>query len=144
MFSLAYNLIAQENSAVLNSLQADDNKLQDLNNQLDVVKNDYVNLVGHYDTYSFFNFNNIYFWFLILGLILLLFGLMYLLSELRQNNQQSEKSKETFLEPIAKQSHIDREQARKVANHVRSSTSNGAKVREKKKGPLKIKVIKVK
>lgn len=171
MFSLAYNLIAQDNNVVLNSLQADDNKLQDLNNQLDVVKNDYVNLVGRYDTYSFFNFNNIYFWFLILGLILLLFGLIYLLSELKHSNNETVESEEpavdeepvTMMEkmpksiieepgkaarvsPIRDQSGSNEVNSKKekIVDSIRSQASNEASITEKKKGPVKIKVIKVK
>lgn len=168
MFSLGHYLLAQAGSEVINNLQASDEKLQDLNNQLDVVKNDYINLVGDYNTSAFFNINNIYFWFLILGLVLLLFGLIYLLAELKQNNSASsehkgfsrnikaspEKKKEIVKAEIKLARLEEEPEPKKIAN-VSPVRNNLAKVESekkgkieppqaKKKGPIKIKVVKVK
>ncbi len=159
MFVLAQNLLAQIGSEVIDSLRSSDQKLQDLNNQLDIIKNDYVQLVGDYNTGTFFNINNIYFWFLILGLVLLLFGLIYLLLELKQGRpaaaKEREEKKEVIKKPEAKSALGAEEPGpKKIANisPVRSFVSNGVNEkkekiepsREKKKGPIKIKVIKVK
>ncbi len=77
------NLIAQADSEVLNTLAESDQKLGELNTRLDVIKQEYNILVDVANSYSFFNLDNIYFWFVIIGLVLLVFGLMLLLAELQ-------------------------------------------------------------
>ncbi|PWB38966.1 MAG: hypothetical protein C3F02_00985 [Parcubacteria group bacterium] len=163
MFILVQNLLAQAGDNVVNSLQATDQQLSDLNNQLDVVKNDYVQMVGDYNAMTFFNLNNIYFWFLVVGLLLLLVGLIYLLAEIRQNNHlakaelsadvgDKEEITTKEIEPIRVG---ESEKPKKMANispfrgvltskGVSEKIEKKEEVMAKKKGPIKIKVTKVK
>ncbi len=86
-------LLAQNASSTINeNFQATDNKLQNANQELDLLKEQYNNMLTQAPENSFFNFSNMYFWCVLVGLLLLAFGLLFLLAEL-QNKDRSKKSK---------------------------------------------------
>jgi len=94
MFELGAKLLTQNSPGVTDSLSASDAQLENLGQELDIVRGQYLQLVNDYNSLSFFNLNNIYFWFLIVGLLLLLFGLLYLLAELRRGQEPEKKYKQ--------------------------------------------------
>ena len=73
------------------NLQNTENQLQNLNASLDLLKEEYNAALNQPSTYSFFNLDNIYFWFVLAGLLLLAFGLLFLLAELQSNKNKKEK-----------------------------------------------------
>jgi cytoskeletal protein RodZ len=86
-------LLAQNASSTINeNLQATEGKLQNANQELDLLKEQYNNMLTQTPETTFFNFSNIYFWCVLVGLLLLAFGLLFLLAEL-QNKDRSKKSK---------------------------------------------------
>lgn len=74
--------LAQTND-VLNNLMDSEAKFQELNQRLDSVKMEYEMVMHDNTTMSFFNFDNIYFWFLVCGLFILAFALWFLWLEFR-------------------------------------------------------------
>ncbi|MDQ5970463.1 MAG: hypothetical protein QG603_240 [Patescibacteria group bacterium] len=86
-------LLAQNTSSTINeNLQVTEDKLQNANQELDLLKEQYNNMLTQVPENTFFNFGNMYFWFVLVGLLLLAFGLLFLLAEL-QNKDRSKKSK---------------------------------------------------
>jgi len=86
-------LLAQNASSTINeNLQVTDDKLQNANQELDLLKEQYNNMLTQAPENTFFNFGNMYFWFVLVGLLLLAFGLLFLLAEL-QNKDRRKKSK---------------------------------------------------
>lgn len=86
-------LLAQNAGSTINeNLQVTEDKLQNANKELDLLKEQYNNMLTQGTETTFFNFGNIYFWFVLVGLLLLAFGLLFLLAEL-QNKDRSRKSK---------------------------------------------------
>lgn len=86
-------LLAQNTSSTINeNLQVTEDKLQNANQELDLLKEQYNNMLTQAPENTFFNFGNMYFWFVLVGLLLLAFGLLFLLAEL-QNKDRSKKSK---------------------------------------------------
>lgn len=86
-------LLAQNASSTINeNLQVTEDKLQNANQELDLLKEQYNNMLTQAPETTFFNFGNMYFWFVLVGLLLLAFGLLFLLAEL-QNKDRSKKSK---------------------------------------------------
>jgi hypothetical protein len=86
-------LLAQNASSTINeNLQATEGNLQNANKELDLLKEQYNNMLTQTPDNSFFNFSNMYFWCVLVGLLLLAFGLLFLLAEL-QNRDKSKKVK---------------------------------------------------
>ncbi len=71
-----------------------DATLQNLNVKLDLLKEEYNAVASQPNTYSFFNLDNIYFWFVLAGLLLLAFGLLFLLAEIQNKGEKSKKIKQ--------------------------------------------------
>lgn len=93
-------LLAQNASSTINeNLQASEGKLQNANQELDLLKEQYNNMLTQTPENSFFNFANLYFWFVLVGLLLLAFGLLFLLAEL-QNKDKKAKHKNKAEEKI--------------------------------------------
>lgn len=93
-------LLAQNASSTINeNLQASEGKLQNANQELDLLKEQYNNMLTQTSENSFFNFANLYFWFVLVGLLLLAFGLLFLLAEL-QNKDKKDKHKNKAEEKI--------------------------------------------
>ena len=86
-------IILAQTDEILENLVNSEAKFQELNQRLDQVKSEYINLTQTAEPMSFFNFNNIYFWVVICGLLILVFGLWYLLGELKNDKPKKEKSK---------------------------------------------------
>ncbi len=85
-------LLAQNVSSTVNeNLQVTEGQLQNANQELDLLKEQYNTMLTTSPETSFFNFGNMYFWFVLVGLLLLAFGLLFLLAEL-QNKDRSKKS----------------------------------------------------
>jgi flagellar biosynthesis/type III secretory pathway M-ring protein FliF/YscJ len=85
-------LLAQNASSTVNeNLQVTEGQLQNANQELDLLKEQYNTMLTTSPETSFFNFGNMYFWFVLVGLLLLAFGLLFLLAEL-QNKDRSKKS----------------------------------------------------
>ncbi|MDQ5938614.1 MAG: hypothetical protein QG642_304, partial [Patescibacteria group bacterium] len=86
-------LLAQNASSTINeNLQVSEENLKNANQELDLLKEQYNNMLTQVPENTFFNFGNMYFWFVLVGLLLLAFGLLFLLAEL-QNKDRSKKSK---------------------------------------------------
>ncbi len=68
-----------------------DATLQNLNVKLDLLKEEYNAVASQPNTYSFFNLDNIYFWFVLAGLLLLAFGLLFLLAEIQNKSDKTKK-----------------------------------------------------
>jgi hypothetical protein len=75
-----------------------DATLQNLNVKLDLLKEEYNAVASQPNTYSFFNLDNIYFWFVLAGLLLLAFGLLFLLAEIQNKSDKTKKNKKVVLE----------------------------------------------
>lgn len=118
-----------ENEQIMDNLADSEARLQELNGRLDVLKQDYNTMVANNDFYSFFNFDNIYFWFVLIGLILLAFGLIFLLVEL----QHSKSEKKPKIEKVEEEIEETEEETEEVEEQ-----------KPKKSEPKKIKVVKVK
>lgn len=72
-----------------------DATLQNLNVKLDLLKEEYNAVASQPNTYSFFNLDNIYFWFVLAGLLLLAFGLLFLLAEIQNKGEKAKKIKQS-------------------------------------------------
>lgn len=106
-------LLAQNTSSTINdNLQATENQLQNANQELDLLKEQYNHMLTQTAENSFFNFGNLYFWFVLVGLLLLAFGLLFLLAEL-QNKDRSKKSKVESIKTNKEES-IDEKEAKKL------------------------------
>lgn len=82
-------LLAQNASSSINTnLQDSENMLQNANQELDVLKDQYNNMLNQPVETSFFNFSNLYFWLVLVGLLLLAFGLLFLLAELQNRGKK--------------------------------------------------------
>jgi flagellar biosynthesis/type III secretory pathway M-ring protein FliF/YscJ len=94
-------LLAQNASSTINeNLQATEGKLQNANQELDLLKEQYNNMLTQTPDNSFFNFSNMYFWCVLVGLLLLAFGLLFLLAELQNKDKKvKHKNKEEKIEP---------------------------------------------
>lgn len=68
---------------ILNNLNDSEQKFQELNQRLNMIKTEYQNLQAPPEPMSFFNFSNIYFWLVVCGLFLILFALWFLYLELK-------------------------------------------------------------
>ena len=97
------NKLAQTNEIVDNLVNSEA-KLQELNKELNEVIIEYNALTQSVESMSFFNMDNVYFWFVICGLLLLVFGFCFLLLELKGGKNKSAKSSEAkkslAVEPI--------------------------------------------
>lgn len=127
-----------------------DATLQNLNVKLDLLKEEYNAIASQPNTYSFFNLDNIYFWFVLAGLLLLAFGLLFLLAEIQNKSDKVKKNKKE-----SKSEQLDRaeEDNEPVLGGVVASeepeptfevTSKVEVKQSKAKGPIKIKVEKIK
>lgn len=125
-----------EGDQIIENLNNSEAKLQELNGQLDVLKQDYNTMVANNDFYSFFNFDNIYFWFVLVGLILLAFGLIFLLVELQHSKSEKRENKKAKVEEI--------EEDEEVEDKETEEEKEIEEEKPKKTAPKKIKVIKVK
>ncbi|MFA6252765.1 MAG: hypothetical protein WCV69_00635 [Patescibacteria group bacterium] len=93
-------LLAQNASSTVNeNLQVTEGQLQNANQELDLLKEQYNTMLTTSPETSFFNFSNMYFWFVLVGLLLLAFGLLFLLAEL-QNKDRSKKSRPQGDHPV--------------------------------------------
>lgn len=94
-------LLAQNASSTVNeNLQVTEGQLQNANQELDLLKEQYNTMLTTSPETSFFNFGNMYFWFVLVGLLLLAFGLLFLLAEL-QNKDKKVKNKNKTEENIS-------------------------------------------
>ncbi len=82
---------------VINNLQNSEMELQELNQQVASLREEYKAVVNNFDNPSFFNFDNVYFWFVIAGLLLLVFGLWWWLLEMKKDHKV--KTAEKVIEP---------------------------------------------
>lgn len=125
-----------QNDSVTNGLATSENELNELNKELDSLTQEYANNITAPEA-SFFNFDNPYFWFVLGGLLIVSLALFFLILELKKPRKAKEKvgkikfdsKKEVKIENIHR---VDRDyEAEERARH-------------KPKGPIKIKVLKVK
>ncbi len=85
-------LLAQNASSTVNeNLQVTEGQLQNANQELDLLKEQYNTMLTTSPETSFFNFGNMYFWFVLVGLLLLAFGLLFLLAELQNKDKKVKK-----------------------------------------------------
>lgn len=96
---------------VIDNLRDSEVELNQLNQQFDNLREEYKAVVNNLDNPSFFNFDNVYFWFVIVGLLLLVFGLWWWLLELKKESKVKRVEVETtpevkeevvILEPVKK------------------------------------------
>lgn len=138
-----------QSDQVMQEFVNSEQKLQNLNNQFYELTKEYKMGSNPAEYYSFFNFSNIYFWFVLSGLLLLAFGLLFLLAEL----QQKSKDTKTVVKFKEKRGDNIEEEKVEVKVAVPETPKKVEKVVEKKeatpkksssKKPVKIKVVKVK
>lgn len=127
-------ILAQQNT-VLENLVNSEMKLRELNAQVETIVDDYGKSDNNADM-SFFNVNNLYFWFLLMGLIFLAFGLTFLMVQLKNINLKKQNSKQTDSEkPTTEKESVQiKEEPKKLVK----------KLTPPKKRPVKVKVVKVK
>lgn len=98
-------ILAQSGDPIQNLVESE-KELAEINNQAIDLQKEYLAVVNNFEASSFFNFNNVYFWFVIVGLLLLVFILWFIMLELkkpRDNKTKEEKVKEIIeSEPIQK------------------------------------------
>ena len=129
---------AQEANKVIENLADSDAKLQELNTELIELTTEYTQSNAEPIYYSFFNIDNVYFWFTVGGLLLLAVGLLFLLIELKKYQPKKVKIKEPKPRPIKEKKIKHRkEEPAKVEQKIEEP-------KEVKKKPVKVKVIKVK
>lgn len=93
---------------VMENLQNSEAELQDLNQQFDSLRQEYQAVVNNFDNPTFFNFDNVYFWFVIAGLLLLAFGLWWWLLELKKDRRRNKPLPEKiFIEPSFEDAPVD-------------------------------------
>ena len=109
-----------EDNIIDNSIKTEED-LVNANNSLINLQEGYLNIMNKTETTSFFNIDNIYFWFILIGLLFLVFSLWFLLSALKQKELITEIKKEV----------LNKKEGKKVIR------------RNKRKG-IKIKVVKIK
>ncbi|RJQ34617.1 hypothetical protein C4566_01965 [Candidatus Parcubacteria bacterium] len=127
-------------------------KLQDINNQFYELTKEYKMSSNAADYYSFFNFTNVYFWFVLGGLLLLVFGLLYLLAELQQRSNNPKK-----VVKFSEEKKAESQEEEVVEVKVTKTEKEGPKLKEEEivknqlqskkesqKKPIKVKVVKVK
>lgn len=123
-------LLAQNASSSINAnLQDTENILQNANQELEVLKDQYNNMLTQPAEPSFFNFSNIYFWLVLVGLLLLAFGLLFLLAEL-QNKDKSKKSK---AETVKKDKEEELIEEKEVEENIEEEEPELAKESEEEK-----------
>ncbi|PIR06308.1 MAG: hypothetical protein COV55_04225 [Candidatus Komeilibacteria bacterium CG11_big_fil_rev_8_21_14_0_20_36_20] len=91
--------LAQE-SDILENLVESEEKLQDLNDRANIIIDKYNSMTAGVEHSSFFNFNNIYFWLVLVGLLLLAFGLLFLLAALKNPTPKIKKEIVKPLRPV--------------------------------------------
>ena len=112
---------------IINNLAETEGKLLEANNSLLSIKKEYTDILNNKEVFSFFNLDNIYFYFLLLGLILLAFSLWFLLSTLKQK----ELGKDIKKEKSKKIEEIEKPEKEKI-------------LKKKKVKAIKVKVLKIK
>ncbi len=112
---------------IINNLAATEGKLLEANSELLGIKKEYADILNNKEVLSFFNLDNIYFYFLLLGLILLAFSLWFLLSTLKQK----ELGKDIKKEKLKKIEKIEKPEKEKI-------------LKKKKVKAIKVKVLKIK
>ena len=148
MFSEKIIKIAQVDTDPLQDLADSQAKLQNVNLQV-------LELTEQFDfgtegsSASFFDFGNIYFWFVLVGLVLLAMGLLFLMLELQQSAGKPVKVKHIEPKP-AKQPIISvkkkpvKVKKSKVKKTKSKSIPEPQPVVKRKKKTVKVKVVKVK
>ncbi|MFA5126452.1 MAG: hypothetical protein WC465_00425 [Patescibacteria group bacterium] len=156
------------------NLQNTEEQLQNLNANLDLLKEEYNAVASQPTNYSFFDLSNIYFWFVLAGLLLLAFGLLFLLAELQNKERKNRVKPElpkleplTYIQSSAEDKAGEKVEAIKFAPQqeipekkiepkiafkpvekteakIKAKKPVLAPAKESKKGPIKIKVEKVK
>jgi hypothetical protein len=86
-------IILAQTDEVLENLVNSETKFQELNQRLGEVQAEYAALSQTAEPMSFFNFENVYFWIVVCGLLILAFGWWYLLVELKSNKSKTKKEK---------------------------------------------------
>lgn len=126
----------QINNPVLDNLENSEAKLQQVNGQLDSLLSEYHKVSTDVGDSSFFNLDNIYFWLVLIGLVLLAFGLWFLMTELKYySSRQRLKKSQPSREEVPTIRTVIKEQKKQA---VKNSSQ------PKRKKPVKIKVVKVK
>ena len=131
---------AQESgSEAINNLEASDQKMLELNNSLLGLLDQYQELNFAQNSKPFFSFDNIYFWVLLLGLLLLAFALGSLLRELKKSKIDTSGQKKIENKPAPVFS-----SGPKKEESLPKTKENPAPKSSAVKKPIKIKVLKVK
>ncbi|MDD5749830.1 MAG: hypothetical protein PHO91_03560 [Patescibacteria group bacterium] len=132
---------AQENGDIIGKLEADDQKMVELNSSLLNILDEYQTLNFSQSSQTFFSFNNPYFWALLIGLLLLALALGTLMKELKKGSSSSPAlpkmtdTAKTVVPPLT--TNTAPVQASKEQSAVKASQRAAKK-------SLKIKVVKVK
>ena len=153
--------LAQAEASVVENLEASDQKMIDLNNKLVGFLDEYEKLNFSQNGQSFFSLQNIYFWVLLIGLLLLALGLVLLLAELKKNakdkqeekvasiltqeeeDEEIEEEEEEQMKPIVFDDDEEEEEEIKPIILAKKKVLSEEKLKTKRK-PIKIKVVKVK
>lgn len=140
-----------QSDTVMEGLVNSEIKVQELNNEFYELTKEYKMSSNSADYYSFFNFSNVYFWFVLAGLLLLAFGLLFLLAELQQRSKSEktvvrfeEKKQESKPEPKPEPEPKKEEKKKKKKEEKKPEPEPEVKEVKKSKKPLKVKVVKVK
>lgn len=127
--------LAQDTTEAMNNLVDSDKKLQELNQKLSDLTQQYM---SGGESIGFFSTSNIYFWVVLGGLVLVVFALIFLLFELRKPKEDNGEHK------IGKIKYKNKEEKITNIHHIDTDYEAEEKKEKKKKGPIKIKVLKVK
>jgi hypothetical protein len=124
---------------IIDNLQASDAKLGEINGQLDSLVSEYNKVTAGVSESSFFNLDNVYFWLVLAGLILLAFGLWFLMSELKYYSKEKKikKAMKPATEPETIKAIVEKERKSIPVKPMKTK-------KKKKKKPVKIQVVKVK
>lgn len=129
--------LAQNENEIINDVYNSEVKLNELNKELNTLTQEYANNMTGASDISFFSFNNPYFWFVIIGLIILAMALIFLLIELKKPRKPKER-----VDKIKNDS--DKEVKIENIHRVEHDYEAEEVAAKKPKGPVKIKVLKIK
>lgn len=129
-------ILAQNTADTIENLIESEKELDALNQELDSLTQEYAANMTHTEI-SFFNIANPYLWFVIGGLMIVSFALIFLIIELKKPRKPKERIDKIKFDSNKE---VKIENIRRVEHDYEAEE----KAKKKPKGPVKIKVLKIK